>query len=590
MTNPAPAPSVYYLAEVAARKLSIRLHLGVVDRLAREILNPSRPGDDEVGGILLGTVAGAGKSVVIEDYQTVTRRLRQGRFYDSDLDRAALDRAVRLWRPDADSKIQVVGLFRSDSQTRLKPESGDVVSLSRLLPQTNGVLLLIGPGEKSPSAALHFAEGGQLRRGSSRVGFPFIRSELVNGDAAQQSADSGAGGKVLQLAAPIRQKNDAGSAAPTGRHRFLLRGAVVAGAVAALAGAGLTGYRVAGVVGSQAAAPTRASSALGLKTERDSSELVLNWNPGAPALATAARGHLSITDGGNVKQLDLDLNELKRGKMAYIPSTNDVTFRLEIFDAQQRRSAAEWKRVLSAAPLLAAGLQDTVVADAIEPVKPEARPLAPMQKPFVSSFFANGTALQPQRPTTHVSPAATGVETPAPAASGGLETSAQAQTADQSAAERFTVSGQAQPPEVPARSEPLHEAILPAPLVRLPGPPAESAKPAVQATTPAVTRVSAPPPASIKAGGRAEKAVLLRKTLPVYPPEAARKHISGVVRIAATIGQNGRVKNASAVDGPVLLREAAVKAVQAWQYKPAFLDGKPVDVEAEINVAFKSHE
>ena len=497
MTNPVLTPSVYYVTEVAAKKLSIRVHLGVVDRLAREILNLSRPSDDEVGGILLGTVAAAGKSVVIEDYQTVTRRLRQGRFYDSDLDRAALERAIKLWQPDAESKIQVVGLFRSDSQAKLKPENGDVDSLSRLLPETNGMLLLIGPGgEASPAAALYFAEGGRLRRGSPRVGFPLNRSELVDGKTPR-----------LQLAAPLREKKDTGSRVSTGR-RFLVRGAVVAGAVAALLGAGVAGYRVAGAVGIPAAPPTRPASALGLKTERDSSELVLNWDPGASVLATAARGHLSITDGGSVRQLDLDLNELRRGKVVYIPSTNDVTFRMEIFDTHQRRSATEWKRVLAgAAPLLAAGFENTPVASSVEPIKPEPRPLAPAQKPPVRAFVASGIVPRAARPT------APAVAAPLPTASEG--------PGDQSATERFTVSGQAQPPDLPARSAPLRETILPPPLVRLPSPPAESAK------------ASAPQPASPRAGGGVEQPVLLRKTLPVYPAEAVRLHLSGVVRVAA---------------------------------------------------------
>jgi TonB family protein len=488
MTNPLPAPSPYFTAQAASKRLAARIHLGVVERLARETSVPGR----ERSGILLGT---GGDPVTVEDYQTVKQ------------DREAMDRAVKLWQPDAESKIRVVGLFRTDGRAKRKPNANDIAMLARLLPESNGVLLLIGP--QAEPAVLYFVEGGQLRRGSARVAFPLNREALASGNAGR-----------LQLAAPRREKKP-------GSRRVLFRGVLALGAVASVLGAGLAGYEVARALGEQtvAAAPVRSAANLGLKTERTGSELVLSWNTSAPVLATAARGHLSVTDGGHIKEIDLAPSELRRGQVSYIPGTNDVIFRMEIFDDHQQRSATEWKRVLSGAAPLTAGFEKTPTPGAAAVRKPGGK------------FFGGGIVLH--------------VEGPRPVA----RTSA--------------------PPEIVPRSAPLGDAAVPAGTESLPGPPMEAkARPA----RPAIV------------GGVVQGPVLVLRTLPEYPAEAARQHLAGTVRITAIIDADGTVKNPRATGGPMLLREPAVRAVRAWKYKPASFDGKPIDVETEIEVAFQADE
>jgi protein TonB len=81
--------------------------------------------------------------------------------------------------------------------------------------------------------------------------------------------------------------------------------------------------------------------------------------------------------------------------------------------------------------------------------------------------------------------------------------------------------------------------------------------------------------------------VAIHRTLPVYPPAALLGHVSGVVRVLATVGEDGTVKSVQVIDGPVALREAAVKAVQQWRYRPASLNGSPVESTAAANVVFR---
>jgi protein TonB len=81
--------------------------------------------------------------------------------------------------------------------------------------------------------------------------------------------------------------------------------------------------------------------------------------------------------------------------------------------------------------------------------------------------------------------------------------------------------------------------------------------------------------------------MLIIKVLPVYPAPARAMRIAGRVELQATISRDGTIENLRVVDGPALLRAAAVNAVQQWRYRPYLLNGDPVEVETTINVDFK---
>jgi TonB family protein len=73
---------------------------------------------------------------------------------------------------------------------------------------------------------------------------------------------------------------------------------------------------------------------------------------------------------------------------------------------------------------------------------------------------------------------------------------------------------------------------------------------------------------------------------PVYPAEALKNHISGVVVLHATIGAKGGVEALRVISGPTLLQQAALDAVRQWTYRPYLLNNTPVEVETTINVVF----
>jgi TonB family protein len=81
--------------------------------------------------------------------------------------------------------------------------------------------------------------------------------------------------------------------------------------------------------------------------------------------------------------------------------------------------------------------------------------------------------------------------------------------------------------------------------------------------------------------------LLIRKVSPVYPVDARRKGIEGVVILRAVIDKDGRISQLSVVSGPKELAGPATGAVQQWRYRPYMLNGEPVQVQTEIQVNFQ---
>jgi protein TonB len=83
-----------------------------------------------------------------------------------------------------------------------------------------------------------------------------------------------------------------------------------------------------------------------------------------------------------------------------------------------------------------------------------------------------------------------------------------------------------------------------------------------------------------------QEAKLVRKVIPVYPRLAIQTRQFGTVRLIATVGKDGRVKDVQVLSGPAFLAAAAVAAVKQWVYQPTLLNGNPVEVIAPIDVNF----
>ena len=67
---------------------------------------------------------------------------------------------------------------------------------------------------------------------------------------------------------------------------------------------------------------------------------------------------------------------------------------------------------------------------------------------------------------------------------------------------------------------------------------------------------------------------------------ARSARVSGIVILEAVIGPDGRVTDVTVLRSVALLDEAAVEAVQQWEYTPTLLNGVPVPVIMTVTVNF----
>jgi TonB family protein len=75
---------------------------------------------------------------------------------------------------------------------------------------------------------------------------------------------------------------------------------------------------------------------------------------------------------------------------------------------------------------------------------------------------------------------------------------------------------------------------------------------------------------------------------PAYPESEQAAGIQGYVVMEARIGTDGRLASLKVLNSvDPALDQAAIAAVQQWQYEPTLLNGRPVEVTTSITVNFK---
>jgi TonB family protein len=74
---------------------------------------------------------------------------------------------------------------------------------------------------------------------------------------------------------------------------------------------------------------------------------------------------------------------------------------------------------------------------------------------------------------------------------------------------------------------------------------------------------------------------------PVYPPDAQKRGIEGTVKLHAVIGVDGTIQSLEPRSGPEPLIQAALTAVRQWKYNPTTLNGKPIETQEDLSLAFR---
>jgi TonB family protein len=91
---------------------------------------------------------------------------------------------------------------------------------------------------------------------------------------------------------------------------------------------------------------------------------------------------------------------------------------------------------------------------------------------------------------------------------------------------------------------------------------------------------------AIRVGENIKPPAKTRNVAPEYPPIAQAAGVQGVVIIEARIERNGTVSATRVLRSIPLLDEAALAAVQQWQFTPTLLNGQPVPVIMTTTVNF----
>ena len=79
---------------------------------------------------------------------------------------------------------------------------------------------------------------------------------------------------------------------------------------------------------------------------------------------------------------------------------------------------------------------------------------------------------------------------------------------------------------------------------------------------------------------------VIKKVPPVYPLVAKTRRLSGSVVVQGTVDKNGRINDLQLISGPPLFREAAFDALKQWVFKPARLNGQPIDQTTTVRIEF----
>jgi TonB family protein len=111
----------------------------------------------------------------------------------------------------------------------------------------------------------------------------------------------------------------------------------------------------------------------------------------------------------------------------------------------------------------------------------------------------------------------------------------------------------------------------------------------VAPAAPAAAAPSTAARATVAPGSRSlgfQGPVLIDHIEPTYPAQAKQEHVQGDVLVRVTIGKDGVPRLFELVRGDPRLVQSALAVIPHWRYKPATLNGQPVESQTVITVSF----
>ncbi|MBI1765883.1 MAG: TonB family protein [Acidobacteria bacterium] len=110
--------------------------------------------------------------------------------------------------------------------------------------------------------------------------------------------------------------------------------------------------------------------------------------------------------------------------------------------------------------------------------------------------------------------------------------------------------------------------------------------PAPKPTPDPVPEAKPTPRQVMKISDGVTKGLAIHRVTPAYPAIARAAHAFGAVQIQVLISEEGRVLDADVINGPPLLRQAALDAARQWVFRPTLLSNVPVKVQGVLTFNF----
>jgi TonB family protein len=97
---------------------------------------------------------------------------------------------------------------------------------------------------------------------------------------------------------------------------------------------------------------------------------------------------------------------------------------------------------------------------------------------------------------------------------------------------------------------------------------------------------AAPSDGALRVGGNIKAPAKIRDVRPAYPPIARSANVTGVVILEVRIGPDGHVEDARVLRSIPLLDQAAIEAVNQWEFTPTLMNGQAVPIIMTVTVNF----
>lgn len=82
--------------------------------------------------------------------------------------------------------------------------------------------------------------------------------------------------------------------------------------------------------------------------------------------------------------------------------------------------------------------------------------------------------------------------------------------------------------------------------------------------------------------------LLVHRVEPVYPADARKKRLQGIIAVDVIVGRDGSVESMHALNGPDVLANAAMEALRWWKFEPYRVNGEAAVAETTLAVEFKN--